>query len=64
VLTRARPVLQAKQLNVNLSGATDQLPTFVAFQNGKEVKRIPLVASSGKVYGGRIRRQDLIQVGI
>ena len=52
----------AKELNVNLNGATDQLPTFVSFQHGKELRRIPLVAESGKVYGGRIRRQDLVQV--
>ena len=52
----------AKELNVNLNGVTDQLPTFVSFQNGKEIKRVPLVSESGKVYGGRIRRQDLVQV--
>ena len=52
----------AKELNINLNGVTDQLPTFVSFQNGKELKRIPLVGESGKVYGGRIRRQDLVAV--
>jgi thiol-disulfide isomerase/thioredoxin len=52
----------AKELKVDLNGVTDQLPTFVSFRNGKEVKRIPIVAESGKVYGGRIRRQDLVAV--
>jgi thiol-disulfide isomerase/thioredoxin len=52
----------AKELKVDLNGVTDQLPTFVSFRNGKEVKRIPIVGESGKVYGGQIRRQDLIAV--
>lgn len=39
----------AKQCNVDTSTSSKQLPTFILFENGKEITRLPMVNSDGKV---------------
>ncbi|KAL4853602.1 Thioredoxin-related transmembrane protein 2 [Chlorella vulgaris] len=50
----------AKQHKVAVYGALPQLPTFVLFEKGKEVGRIPHVFEDGSVASMKIRRQDIV----
>lgn len=51
----------AKEFNISTSGMSKQLPTLIAFENGKEIGRIPHVFPDGSVARGRYRRADLIK---
>ena len=46
----------AAQLNVNLSGVAQQLPTLILFEKGKQAARIPHVYEDGSVAKARFRK--------
>lgn len=50
----------ASKYNISTTGMSNQLPTLIMFERGKEVGRIPHVDKDGKVAAGKFRRHDII----
>ena len=50
----------AGKYNVSVTGVSNQLPTLVMFEMGKETGRIPHVAKDGTVASGKFRRGDIV----
>lgn len=51
----------AKKYNISLTGISNQLPTIIMFEKGKEIGRIPHVYSDGRVAAGRFRKHDIVR---
>lgn len=50
-----------KRYKIHLTGISDQLPTLIRFERGKETGRIPQISDDGKrVYGGKFRKHDIL----
>jgi len=51
----------SKDMNIDTSGSSKQLPTLIFFEDGKEAARIPHVFSDNSVNKGLFRRKDIIK---
>ena len=51
----------ARDMGLDTSGSSRQLPTLVLFQNGRELARIPHVYPGGKVAKGIYRRDAIVK---
>mmetsp|Transcript_37002 Transcript_37002/g.104458 ORF Transcript_37002/g.104458 Transcript_37002/m.104458 type:complete len:316 (+) Transcript_37002:263-1210(+) len=51
----------ASELKIDVSGATQQLPTIIMYEKGEEVGRIPHVFSDGSFAKGKFRRSDIVR---
>jgi len=45
-----------KDYNIDLSGASPQVPSFILFENGVEAARIPHVYPDGSIAKGKYRK--------
>jgi len=51
---------EAERYNINTSPTSKQLPTIVLFQNGKEVKRRPVIDQNKRVFPFVFREENII----
>jgi len=53
------PAMSTK-FNINVTGASNQVPTLIMYERGRETGRIPYVSKAGQVAAGKFRRQDIV----
>jgi len=50
-----------EQHRISTSASSNQLPTLILFEEGKEVARIPHVFKDGSFVKGKYRMQDIVK---